>query len=173
MADGSGNSLVVSGIITYRVVDSARAALDMEHLEAYVKVQAHAVLKRVASRFPYVTYDGSPSLITEQAALSSQLAALLQDKVAVAGVHVIAYELSDLAYAKEIAPQMVRATLQPSREPYARLTPGWRILRTARAAASAGHHRCAQDNCDGRGRHRRGRDGGVEGARHGGGGGGG
>jgi len=132
VADGSGNSLVVSGIVTYRVVDSARAALDMEHLEArvhaglwrgcgaaltstppqaYVKVQAHAVLKRVASRFPYVTYDGSPSLITEQAALSSQLAALLQDKVAVAGVHVIAYELSDLAYAKEIAPQMVRATL--------------------------------------------------------------
>ena len=102
VADGSGNSLVVSGVVTYRVIDSARAALDMEHMEKYVQVQAHAVLKRVASRFPYVTYDGSPSLITEQAALGIQLQQLLQDKVTIAGVHIVSYELSDLAYAKEI-----------------------------------------------------------------------
>jgi SPFH domain / Band 7 family len=107
VADGSGNSLNVSGVITYRVVDSARAALDMDHLESYVKVQAHAVLKRIASRFPYVTYDGSPSLMTEQAALNGQLTALLQEKTAVAGVSVISFELADLAYADSIAPQML------------------------------------------------------------------
>ncbi len=109
VADGQGNSLVVSGIITYRVVDSAKACLDMEHnaLDAYIRVQAHAVLKRVASRFPYVTYDGSPSLITEQAHLGEQLSALLQEKVNVAGLAVISFELSDLAYAAEIAPQML------------------------------------------------------------------
>lgn len=72
-----------------------------------MRIQAHAILKRVASRFPYVTYDGSPSLITEQAALGGQLAQLLEEKVEVAGVHVISFELSDLAYASEIAPQML------------------------------------------------------------------
>lgn len=108
-ADASGNSLVVSGVITYRVVDSARACLDMEHgaLDAYVRTQAHAVLKRVASRFPYVTYDGSPCLITEQSALGAQLAALLQEKCNVAGVAIISFELTDLSYAAEIAPQML------------------------------------------------------------------
>lgn len=110
VADGQGNSLVVSGIITYRVVDSAKACLDMmDHgaLDKYIRTQAHAALKRVASRFPYVSYDGTPSLITEQASLGVQLAALLQEKVDVAGVTIIAFELSDLAYAAEIAPQML------------------------------------------------------------------
>jgi hypothetical protein len=107
VSDGSGNSIVVSGVITYRVVDSARAALDMESLESYVRIQAHAVLKRICSRCPYVTYDGSPSLITEQVALGGQLASLLQEKVEIAGVHVISFELADLAYSAEIAPQML------------------------------------------------------------------
>ena len=108
-ADASGNSLVVSGVITYRVVDSARACLDMEHgaLDGYVRTQAHAVLKRITSRFPYITYDGSPCLITEQAALGSQLAQLLQEKCNVAGVAIISIELTDLSYAAEIAPQML------------------------------------------------------------------
>ena len=108
-ADASGNSLVVSGVITYRVVDSARACLDMEHgaLDGYVRTQAHAVLKRITSRFPYITYDGSPCLITEQAALGSQLAQLLQEKCNPAGVAIISFELTDLSYAAEIAPQML------------------------------------------------------------------
>jgi len=70
-------------------------------------VQAHAVLKRVVSQFPYITYDGSASLVTEQAALSIQLVSLLQEKVNVAGVHVLDFQLTDLAYSAEIAPQML------------------------------------------------------------------
>lgn len=36
-ADSAGNSLVVSGVITYRVVDAARAVLDMgPQLDQYV-----------------------------------------------------------------------------------------------------------------------------------------
>ena len=107
VADAQGNSIVVAGVVTYRVLDSARAALDMEHCESYVRIQAHAVLKRTCSRFPYVTYDGTPSLIKEQVAMGSQLATLLQEKTDVAGVHVISFELTDLAYAQEIAPQML------------------------------------------------------------------
>ncbi len=107
VADGCGNSLVVSGVVTFRVINSARAALDMEHMESYVRIQAHAVLKRICSRCPYVTYDGSPSLISEQVALGGQLATLLQEKVDPAGVHVISFELADLAYSAEIAPQML------------------------------------------------------------------
>lgn len=97
--------MVVSGIVTYRVINAPRAVLDMENLEVYVRIQAHAVLKRVASRFPYVTYTGTPSLITEQSTLGGELRQLLQQKVEIAGVHVVAYELSDLAYAAEIGEQ--------------------------------------------------------------------
>ena len=79
----------------------------MESMESYVRIQAHAILKRVCSRYAYVTYDSSPSLMTEQAALGAQLAQLLQEKVDIAGVHVVSFELADLAYAPEIAPQML------------------------------------------------------------------
>jgi regulator of protease activity HflC (stomatin/prohibitin superfamily) len=107
VADALGNSLVVSGVITFRVVDSTKAALDMENMEAYTRIQAHAVLKRLCSRFPYITYDASPSLMTEQASLGGQLAQMLQEKVDVAGVHVLSFELVDLSYSAEIAPQML------------------------------------------------------------------
>ena len=107
VADAAGNSLVVSGVITFRVIDSTKAALDMESMESYTRTQAHAVLKRLCSRYPYITYDGSPSLMTEQASLGGQLAQLLQEKVDVAGVHVLSYELVDLSYSAEIAPQML------------------------------------------------------------------
>ena len=131
VADAMGNSLVVSGVITYRVVDTTKAALDMVEFEQYVRTQAHgtkawvctpgvarvadrglcfasaAVLKRLCSRFPYITYDASPSLMTEQSALGGQLAQMLQEKVDVAGVHVLSYELVDLSYSAEIAPQML------------------------------------------------------------------
>ena len=79
----------------------------MENMEAYTRIQAHAVLKRLCSRFPYITYDGSASLMTEQASLGGQLAMMLQEKVDVAGVHVLSFELVDLSYSAEIAPQML------------------------------------------------------------------
>ena len=41
VADAMGNSLVVSGVITYRVVDTTKAALDMVEFEMYVRTQAH------------------------------------------------------------------------------------------------------------------------------------
>lgn len=58
-------------------------------------------------QFPYITYDGTPSLITEAAHLGNELRDALQSAVAVAGVEVLAYSLSDLAYAPEIAAQML------------------------------------------------------------------
>lgn len=108
VADGAGNPLVISGVVTYCVVDATRAALDVEHVSQYVQVQAHATLKRVASRYPYVTYDGSPSLKSEAVGLSGDLVQMLQEKVTVCGVRVLSFDLSDLSYASEIAGQMLQ-----------------------------------------------------------------
>ena len=107
VADRNGNPLVISGVIDYRVVDPTRAALDVLHLPNYVKVNAHAALKRVASLYPYETRDGSPSLKTEVVQLNSVLRTLLQRKVEVCGVKIVTFELSDLAYAAEVAPMML------------------------------------------------------------------
>ena len=106
-ADSAGSSLIVSGVVTFRVVDAARAVLDMGSVEDYTHQQAQAVLKRIASQYRYITYDGTPSLITEQAHLGESLRALLQECVDVAGVQVVSFALSDLSFAPEIAAQML------------------------------------------------------------------
>lgn len=53
VADRNGNPLVMSGVVSYAVVDPTRAALDVMNVPAFVKTNAHAALKRVASLFPY------------------------------------------------------------------------------------------------------------------------
>ena len=107
VADARGNSIVVSGVVNYRVFDATRAALDVAHLPNFVKVNAHASLKRVASLYPYETNDGTPSLKTEAALLGRALRRALQTKLDCAGIRVVSFELSDLAYAAEVAPMML------------------------------------------------------------------
>ena len=159
VADKNGNPLVMSGVVSYAVVDPTRAALDVLNVPAFVKTNAHAALKRVASLFPYETppvgipggigrgeFDdsrGDPldsnarvstrvpqtpgsassvkpsrsdsaddaarsvSLKTESHLLGGHLREMLQARMEVCGIKIVSFELSDLAYAAEVAPMML------------------------------------------------------------------
>lgn len=162
VADKNGNPLVMSGVVSYAVVDPTRAALDVLNVPAFVKTNAHAALKRVASLFPYETpppvgipggiglvpeFDdsttGDPldsnarvshtrvpqtpgsassvkpprdsaddaarsvSLKTESHLLGDHLREMLQARMEVCGIKIVSFELSDLAYAAEVAPMML------------------------------------------------------------------
>ena len=163
VADKNGNPLVMSGVVSYAVVDPTRAALDVLNVPAFVKTNAHAALKRVASLFPYETppvgipewvgrgeFDEirriprgdsldsnarvstrvpqtpgsassvkpsrcdsaddaarSVSLKTESHLLGNHLREMLQARMEVCGIKIVSFELSDLAYAAEVAPMML------------------------------------------------------------------
>ena len=106
VADANANPIIVAGICTFRVVDSVKAALHVEDYLGFVRSQAVAVLKQVASKHPYESPDGH-GLKDEAVKISNVMVSTLAGKVAAAGVEVIAYELSDLSYAPEIAPAML------------------------------------------------------------------
>jgi regulator of protease activity HflC (stomatin/prohibitin superfamily) len=106
VADGNGNPIMIAGVVTYRYVDSIKVALDIEDAHGFVKTQAMAVLKQVASKYPYESVDGH-SLKNEAQAIGREMVATLQAKVDPAGAEVLAYELSDLSYAPEIAQSML------------------------------------------------------------------
>ncbi len=106
VADGNGNPIQVAGVVTHFFEDTRRAALDVEHAEEFVRSQALAVLKQIASRHPYESRDGV-SLKNEAKAISAELVGALQQRVAVAGARIETFELSDLAYAPEIAQAML------------------------------------------------------------------
>lgn len=107
VADGNGNPLHISGVVTYHVRDSAKAALDVTGVPHYLSKQAHAVLKRIASSYPYETQHGEPSLKTEVQSLQSDMARMLQERVDVAGIYIEGFNLTEISYSPEIAPAML------------------------------------------------------------------
>lgn len=107
VADGNGNPIVVAGVVTFRFVDSVKAALEVQDAAGFVRTQAMAVLKQVASRYPYESTTHQVSLKSETGAVAKEMRDILQQKVASAGAEVSAFELSDLSYAPEIAQAML------------------------------------------------------------------
>lgn len=106
VADGNGNPIVIAAVLTYHYVDSKKVALDIQDAHGFVKTQAMAVLKQVASKYPYESPSGH-SLKAEAQSIGEEMVTLLQAKVDTAGTEVLAFELSDLSYAPEIAQSML------------------------------------------------------------------
>jgi regulator of protease activity HflC (stomatin/prohibitin superfamily) len=98
---------MVSGVVTYQIVDARKAALDVPETKSYINTQGLAVMKKIASMYPYEAKEGEHSLKTEASRLRLQMIELLQDRVTPAGIQVVNFELTDLAYAPEIAQAML------------------------------------------------------------------
>lgn len=104
----NGNPVQISGVVVYRVDDTLKAALHVENYHTFLEDQAGAVVKRVASRFPYESADDQrPCLKKESDAVTQQLVHELQTVVDPAGIRVLGVRLNDLTYAPEIAQAML------------------------------------------------------------------
>lgn len=107
VADKKGNPLLISGVVTYELRDARKAALDVQDVVNFIRTQGLTVMKRIASMYPYESKGHEPSLKTEADAIRNQMVQFLQERVLPAGVHVVSFELNDLAYAPEIASNML------------------------------------------------------------------
>ena len=107
--DAVGNPVEIASVINWQVVDTARAAFDVEDYEHFVKVQSEAAIRHVASEYPYDHIDDEgPSLRANADDVTSTLQSELQDRLDEAGVTVRDCRLRRLAYAPEIAGEMLR-----------------------------------------------------------------
>eukprot|EP00178_Gracilaria_changii_P016464 TRINITY_DN4723_c0_g1_i1.p3 TRINITY_DN4723_c0_g1~~TRINITY_DN4723_c0_g1_i1.p3 ORF type:complete len:267 (+),score=58.14 TRINITY_DN4723_c0_g1_i1:4209-5009(+) len=107
--DARGNPVVISGIVTYFIEDTRKAAIDVRDPHRFVHDQAPAVLKRVVSHFPYESDSAEvPSLRSETTDVSNRMRDELQAKCAVAGVKVLTFSINELSYAPEIAQAMLK-----------------------------------------------------------------
>jgi regulator of protease activity HflC (stomatin/prohibitin superfamily) len=104
----NGNPIEISAVIVYRVADTYKAALHVEDYRKFITDQAGAVVKRVASTFPYETADETrPCLKKESPVVTKAFIAELQEAVNPAGIEVLNLRLNDLTYAPEIAQSML------------------------------------------------------------------
>ena len=107
--DANGNPIEISAVITWQVQDAAQAAFDVEDYHGFVDIQAETAVRHVASVFPYDSYEeGQESLRGAAARVIATLQADLQERLDVAGVAVLDTRLRRLAYAPEIAADMLR-----------------------------------------------------------------
>jgi regulator of protease activity HflC (stomatin/prohibitin superfamily) len=109
--DKRGNPVEIGAVVVWRVRDTAQAVFDVDDYEHYVKVQAEAALRHVATQFAYDEGEdlapGETTLRAGDVAVSA-LKAELQARFQNAGVTVEEARLSHLAYAPEIAQVMLR-----------------------------------------------------------------
>lgn len=104
----NGNPIEISAVVVYRVDDTYKSALHVEDYRTFINDQAGAVVKRVASQFPYESADSiRPCLKKESEEVTKAFVSELQEAVNPAGIRVLNVRLNDLTYAPEIAQAML------------------------------------------------------------------
>lgn len=107
--DSDGNPINIAAIIVWQVADTARAVYAVEEYEQFVKTQAEAALRHVATTHPYDEPDpGEVSLRGSTEVVSEELAHEVAERVVLAGIEVVEVRISSLAYAPEIAQAMLQ-----------------------------------------------------------------
>ncbi|MEA2826649.1 MAG: hypothetical protein QOG43_1088 [Actinomycetota bacterium] len=107
--DAVGNPVEIAAVITWQVADTARALFDVDDYVGFVRIQSETAVRHVASQYPYDAYDeGAHSLQGNAEEVMETLQTELQGRLANAGVAVLDTRLRHLAYAPEIAGEMLR-----------------------------------------------------------------
>ena len=110
--DKRGNPIEIASAIVWRVRDTAQASFDVENYEQYVRVQAEAAVRHLASSYAYDEGEdlqvGEITLRAGQDRITETLVRELTDRFDLAGVVVEDAKLTHLAYAPEIAQVMLR-----------------------------------------------------------------
>ncbi|MFN7724392.1 MAG: SPFH domain-containing protein [Rubrivivax sp.] len=110
--DQRGNPIEISAVVVWRVRDSAQAMFQVDDYEAYVRVQAEAAIRHLATCYAYDEGEdidaGAITLRGGQEAVAEALKQELQARFGDAGVDVLDAKISHLAYAPEIAQVMLR-----------------------------------------------------------------
>ncbi|MCH5204318.1 MAG: SPFH domain-containing protein [Oscillospiraceae bacterium] len=107
--DLSGNPIIVGIMVTWRVVNTAKAVFNVENFKSFLSIQADSTLRDIARLYPYDSTDSDEKTLRGSSTeVSEKLKALLQERVEVAGLEIIEARITHLAYAQEIAAAMLQ-----------------------------------------------------------------
>ncbi len=111
--DKLGNPIMISTILVWRVLDTYKAAFDVDNYEHFVRVQTDAAVRELASLYPYDNFadEGHEEELTLRSSMTEVNSALereLEERLAIAGIEVLEARIGYLAYAQEIASAMLK-----------------------------------------------------------------
>lgn len=106
--DKDGNPIEIGSIVVFKVRDTAQAIFQVEDYGAFVRLQAEASLRNLASRHPYDGHDDELSLRRNTVEMATELKEEIQSHLGPVGVDIVDAKISHLAYAPEIAHAMLQ-----------------------------------------------------------------
>ncbi|MEM6378655.1 MAG: SPFH domain-containing protein, partial [Bacteroidota bacterium] len=111
--DKLGNPVMISTILVWRVLDTYKAAFDVDNFENFVRVQTDAAVRKLASMYPYDNFadEGHEEDITLRSSVNEVSEALekeIEERLKIAGIEVLEARIGYLAYAQEIANAMLK-----------------------------------------------------------------
>ncbi len=104
----SGNPVEIAAIVVWKVIDPYKAQFDVDAYEEYVRLQTESALRNMATNYHYDGADHEVTLRGSTDDVNQQLQEELKDRLHHAGVKVLEARLAHLAYAPEIASEMLR-----------------------------------------------------------------
>ena len=130
--DKAGNPVMIGMVLVWKLEDTYKALFEIDSqslatlaatargttpnrqfsaaFENFVRVQSDAALRQVAGNYAYDNADSADELTLRSNAeeINEQLVNTLNDRLAMAGIHVVEARINYLAYAPEIAAVMLR-----------------------------------------------------------------
>ena len=113
--DKTGNPVLIGMVVVWQLEDTYKALFDIDYqstsfLENFVAVQSDAALRQVAGRYAYDNAEdpNEPTLRSNAESINDELEQTLNERLAMAGIHIIEARINYLAYAPEIAAVMLR-----------------------------------------------------------------
>lgn len=116
--DCLGNPVEIGIAVTWQIVDTAKAAFNVENYKEFLSLQCDGALRNIVRLYPYdvaqnvdTTGDGvadDGSLRGSSEIVANRIKEEIQEKVAEAGIKIIESRITYLAYATEIAAVMLQ-----------------------------------------------------------------
>jgi regulator of protease activity HflC (stomatin/prohibitin superfamily) len=107
-----GNPIIISIIVIWRVVDTAKAVFNVDNYFEFLSVQSDSALRNIVRKYPYDSTDDASghekSLRGSSQEIAENLRTEIQEKVRAAGLEIVEARITHLAYAPEIAAAMLQ-----------------------------------------------------------------
>ncbi|MCL2574395.1 MAG: SPFH domain-containing protein [Defluviitaleaceae bacterium] len=110
--DALGNPIIISIVVIWRVVNTAKAVFDVDNYKEFLSIQCDSALRNIVRLYPYdAVGEGDESEKTLRGSgheIANMLRDEIQSKVDVAGLEIMEARITHLAYAPEIAAAMLQ-----------------------------------------------------------------
>lgn len=108
--DELGNPIIIGIVVIWRVVNTAKAAFNVDDYKEYLSIQCDSALRNIVRLYPYDSSneDQEKSLRGSSQEIAEKLKEEIQKYMDIAGLEIIEARITHLAYAPEIAAAMLQ-----------------------------------------------------------------